>query len=273
MQDVEKVVKPFEDKMLAVLSPAQRGEFQKMHGKEINLRASILVPTIGQFAAARSAAAGDPAALRRSLALMQLEPGTPRIALRLLQKDVVAKDLALTDEQRKNIKEISDEFEKNKTQIGSGYSKEQVRKTRLLLNTAAEKMIDVLSEQQCKRLRQILIQASDGFTLTNSRIPGELQLSAEQSERKRQLQRQWLADDTAIGKETADKAEKRAKAKKLSQELRKNFEALLTPEQHRQFEAIQGKKIDIGDLYPTEPDKNSKPKDSGSAADGGIGTK
>jgi len=252
----------------------------RIHAACIVLSTVLLVgvPTGGNVAAQDqakppSAEADNPAVLDRYLAIKQLEPGTPRTALRVLQKDVVAKDLALTDEQRKNIKEISDEFEKNKTQIGSGYSKEQVRKTRLLLNTAAEKTVDVLSEQQRKRLRQILIQASDGFTLTNSRVPRELLLSAEQFEKVRQLLRQWLANDAAIGKETGDKAEKRAKAQKLSQELRKNFEELLTPEQQQQFEAMQGKKIDIGDLFSTDPEKISKPNDSGSAADGGTGTK
>jgi hypothetical protein len=59
----------------------------------------------------------------------------------------------------------------------------------------------------------------------------------------------------------------------MSQELRKNFEALLTPDQHRQFEAMQGKKIDIGDLFSTELKKNVKPKDSGPAVGDRSGTK
>ena len=86
----------------------------------------------------------------------------------------------------------------------------------------------MLSEQQRKRLRQIFIQVANGYALTKSSIP-ELQLWAEQSKGVRRLQNQWLTDSIAMPKETTDKAERLAKRKKLSQELRKDFEALLTP--------------------------------------------
>jgi hypothetical protein len=59
-------------------------------------------------------------------------------------------------------------------------------------------------------LRQIIIQVSGGFALTVSPIAAELQLSAEQRERVRQLQHQWLVDEIAMSKETTDKAEQRA---------------------------------------------------------------
>jgi BMFP domain-containing protein YqiC len=39
-QDIEKVVQSSDDKMLAVLSPVQRDEFEKMHGKKINITGS-----------------------------------------------------------------------------------------------------------------------------------------------------------------------------------------------------------------------------------------
>ena len=273
-QGAENVVKPFDDNMLAVLSPAQLDKFQKMHGEKINLHGSILVAKIGQFAAARAAAADDLAALRGYPAMEQMKPGEPRSALRLLQKEVVVKDMTLTEAQQTNIKELSDQLDKGLTQIGSGHSEEQVHKMLLLLNATAEKTNGVLSEQQRKRLRQIFIQVSNGYGPDQFSHRWRLQFSAEQSKGMRQIAKAVARRTSmAMRKETADKAEQRAKTKKLSQELRKNFEALLTPEQHRQFEAIQGKKIDISDLSPTESEKNIKPKDSGSAADGGTGTK
>lgn len=230
----------------------------------------LAIALVGALAG-RSTAADEPAAGVSFPARAQLQPGTPQIALRLLQKDVVVKDLALTDGQQKNIKEISDQFAKDLTQLGSGHSEEQIHKSLLLTNATAEKILGALNEQQRARFRQIRIQVSSGFALIHSPIVAELQLSDEQSESVRKLQHQWLVDEIAMRKETTDTAEQRAKGKKMSQELRKSFEALLTPEQQRQFEAMQGKKIDISGLSSTVPEKDAKAKGSGQAS-GGTGT-
>jgi Spy/CpxP family protein refolding chaperone len=177
----------------------------------------------------------------------------------LLRRDVVVKDLELTDDQAAAIKRIAVETSKQLADLH--YSPNEVpteEKMRSLtaLATEAEGKIDaVLSDKQITRLDEIMVQANGVPCIQNRTIADALNINLEQMSKVLKLHLDQLSAKRAAIKDAGgDRKAAHGKIVQIEKDSNEKMLAVLTPEQRTKFEQMQGKKIDLGDPAPVGGD-------------------
>jgi len=174
-------------------------------------------------------------------------------AVQLLLVDKVQADLKLTDEQKKKVAGIHEEFITVRREIIStvpkesgergGKIKELKKKTDATLNEA-------LDETQRGRLKQVVLQVNGAAELEDEAVAAQLKITDEQ---KKKLAEVRKANNKA--RREAMKALEEGvvdgrsqKLLELQQEGDKRLLEVLTPEQQKQFAEMQGEKLEL-DLF------------------------
>jgi Spy/CpxP family protein refolding chaperone len=168
--------------------------------------------------------------------------------LGLLQLDVVAKDLNLSDEQKESIKKIDAEAQKLWADLRGAPPVEQALKSVAAGHEIDRKIYRLLDERQRARIAEIVIQHLGPLALSSPRIVAKLKFTDEQKEKMEDLsKRRNEAIRDAIKDAGGDRDASREKRARVKKEYNEKWEAVLTPEQREQFDKMQGKKLDLGD--------------------------
>lgn len=168
--------------------------------------------------------------------------------IQLLQVDEVQAELKLSAEQKEKANAAHEKFMTARRQVFAEVDKESGErgsKMKELKDKTAEELTNVLDEAQRKRLGEIRLQVNGAAELDNKEIAEQLKITPEQ---EKQLSEIRKANATARREalQALKEGGEGSRSEKLS-ELQtagdKKLLEVLTPEQRKQFEAMQGKKV------------------------------
>lgn len=173
--------------------------------------------------------------------------------LQIVALPEVETDLKLTDEQKTQIADLSDEFDDERRDLGfgggggGGFSPEAQAERAKLNADYAGKLNELLEEPQQKRLQEIYVQVNGTNALLDDAIATALKISDEQKEKFETVrQDQFDAQREAFQDlQGADREEIQARMAELTKARDDAYLAVLTDEQKTQFEGMKGEKLEI----------------------------
>ncbi|HZZ27081.1 MAG TPA: hypothetical protein VFE46_03665 [Pirellulales bacterium] len=189
----------------------------------------------------------------------------------LLQIEAVQKELKLTDEQKSQATKVNESLTSGRRQIFSENAKDSKERQPKLaelnkkLDAEVEQMLD---DSQKKRLKEILLQVNGGAELQKEEIQKALNLTDDQKTKLAEVQK----ENTKARRDALAQVEGSARTTKEAELYREGNQKLLsvlTPAQNKQFEQMQGEKIDV-DLTQPAP-AGGKSGGKGKSADGAKG--
>jgi Spy/CpxP family protein refolding chaperone len=152
----------------------------------------------------------------------------------LVANEAVAADLKLTDEQKEKVKALP------RVDFASfrDLSREEAAKKMEESREASKKAVDeILNADQKKRLAEISLQARGTRALSDAEIAKALALTEEQTKKIKEL-------DEA----PRERPQQGADFAKIQEERTAKYMAVLTEEQKKKFEEMQGAKFDTSKL-------------------------
>jgi hypothetical protein len=165
---------------------------------------------------------------------------------RLLAIDTVQTELKLSDDQKKKAGEINETLTKARRELFQKVAKdsrERTEKVAELDKNADASVKELLSDEQEKRLGELLLQVNGASELMKKDVADALHITEEQHKKLAEANRA----NAKARKEALENFEgdRQAKTAELKQEEDKKLLAVLTDEQKKKFEEMQGKKIAI----------------------------
>jgi hypothetical protein len=174
-----------------------------------------------------------------------VRPGSVTSA-RLLAVDAVQTELKLTDEQKKKASGINETLTTGRRELFKKVAKdsrERTDKVAELDKNADTSVKELLSDEQEKRLAELLLQVNGSSELLKKDVADALQITEEQHKKLAEANRaNAKARKAALENFEGDR---QAKTAELKQEEDNKLLAVLTDEQKKKFDAMQGKKIAI----------------------------
>ena len=170
--------------------------------------------------------------------------------IQLLKLDEVQADLKLTDDQKKNVAAEQETFMKSRREIFGAADKdsgERGPKMKELNDTTSKALASVLDEGQQKRLKEIVLQVNGAAELDNEELAAELKITPEQNKQLAEIRKANAKARRDALKVLADggAGNRNEIIAKLQVEGDAKLLAVLTDEQRSQFEAKQGKKLEL----------------------------
>ena len=170
--------------------------------------------------------------------------------VQLLQVEKVQGELKLTDEQKKSIAAVHEEFMAGRRETFAAVEKESGErgpKMKELKEKIAARVGEVLDDAQRQRLKEIVLQVNGASELEDKAVAEALKITDEQ---KKQLAEVRKANSKARREalkalEEGGEGSRGEILTKLQQEGDKKLLDVLTTEQQKQFAAMQGKKVEL----------------------------
>ena len=188
-------------------------------------------------------------AQRRSMG--GLRPGSV-LQSRLLMMEEVQTELKLTDEQKSQAAEINEKLTVGRHDLFAKVTKESGERAGhvdKLEKQARESIAKLLDDAQEKRLKELLLQVNGASELTNKEVSAALQITKDQQKKLAAIRRENAkARQKALASFDGDRM---AKSLKLQREADAKLLKVLTDDQRKQFEKMQGKKLAI-EIFPSE---------------------
>ncbi len=177
----------------------------------------------------------------------------------LLRSDEVQQELNLNDEQKTELQDLTLQLQQEAFEILSGLQdltpEEQQEMMGEISEMIAEKGQEVkakvdalLNKEQLARLDELSLQARGAQALEDESVLSALQVSDEQKEKLAEIRDKGMeAIEKALGnlQGGGGQRELRAKMRELRDELNEKAMAVLTPEQKKQLEKMQGEKFEF----------------------------
>lgn len=171
-------------------------------------------------------------------------------SIQLLQVAEVQEELKLSAEQKQKADAAHDEFMSARRQIFAEVDKESGErgsKMKELKEKTAENLAKVLDDAQRKRMGEISLQVNGASELDNKEIAEELKITPEQ---KKQLAEVRKANAKARREalkalEEGGEGSRSEKLSELQADGDKKLLEVLTAEQRKQFEEMQGVKVKL----------------------------
>jgi hypothetical protein len=165
---------------------------------------------------------------------------------RLLAIDTVQTELKLSDNQKKKAGEINETLTKARRELFQKVAKEsreRAEKVAELDSSADASVKELLSDEQEKRLGELLLQVNGASELLKKDVADALHITEAQNKKLTEANRA----NAKARKEALENFEgdRQAKTAELKQEEDKKLLAILTDEQKKKFDEMQGKKIEI----------------------------
>lgn len=173
-------------------------------------------------------------------------------AAQLLQLESVQKELKLTDEQKGKAAAINESVISARRQLFANTAKdsnERGPKVAELNKNTDNDLKKTLDEGQWKRLREIVLQVNDGAELDKEDVQQALKINDEQKTKLADIRKQ----NAAARREALAQLQGEARATKeaeLYREGNKKLLEVLSPEQKKQFEDMQGAKFKLDLTQP-----------------------
>ena len=169
----------------------------------------------------------------------------------LLQLPEVQEELKLTADQKASAAATLEKLAAGRSEVIANVPKEGGQrgpKIKELAQQASVAIEAILDDAQQARLHELVLQVNGPNELESEEVQTALGLSEDQKKKLSQISRENAKTrrDT-MANFVGDRWEK---SKELEKEANQKLLDVLTPEQQKQFEAMQGKRISI-DLYQT----------------------
>ena len=177
----------------------------------------------------------------------------------LLMSEQVQKELELADEQKAEIKKISDEMRESARASFQGLrdlGEEERRAKFAEMREKAEasraevqkKVDEILLPEQRERLSQISLQVQGDAAVTSDEVAGKIGLSDEQKQKieaVRDAAREKMRAAFGQRGEGGDGANRREEMTKLRADTQAQVEAILTDEQKQKLTELKGKPFEL----------------------------
>ena len=166
-------------------------------------------------------------------------PGFGGGTLSLLGQESVQKELKLSDEQIKKVKELAEKQGGGRPDF-QGLSREEITKKMAERRKAQDEAVaKILDAKQLKRTKQLTLQRQGTRALSDPEVAAALKLSDDQKEKLKDIQTK--AREAAGGSPRGDRSEeaqkKRAEARKATEE---KIMGVLTADQKTKLKELQG---------------------------------
>ncbi len=188
-------------------------------------------------------------AQRRSMG--GLRPGSV-LPSRLLMMEEVQTELKMTDEQKSQTAEINEKFTVGRHDLFAKVTKEsgeRAGRVDELEKQARESIAKLLDVAQEKRLKELLLQVNGAVELSNKEVSEALQITKDQQKKLAEIRRESAKTrQKALANFDGDRM---AKSLDLHRKADAKLLRVLTDDQRKQFEKMQGKKLAI-EIFPSE---------------------
>lgn len=155
----------------------------------------------------------------------------------LLTQKSVQDELKLSEEQVKQVKEFQEKQRADRPNF-QGLEREEIQKKLAERRKAeSEAIAKILKPEQVKRARQIALQQQGARALNNEEVAKALNVTDEQKEKIRDIQRKSFEEMRGIGRGE----EARTKIQELVKATNEKVLGVLTAEQKTKFKEMQGK--------------------------------
>jgi Spy/CpxP family protein refolding chaperone len=170
--------------------------------------------------------------------------------VQLASADEVQAALNLNDEQKGKIEEIRDQLREDLSDLrggGGGDFRANMEERQKLNQEADAKLVELLDENQQKRLMGIVIQVNGASALLDDAIAKELSVTEDQKSQLSEVRdsNREAAMEAFQDSEDLSGEERMAKFRELRTEGDKKLLAVLTTDQQSQFEALKGEPVEI----------------------------
>jgi Spy/CpxP family protein refolding chaperone len=171
-------------------------------------------------------------------------------AVELLQLEEVKAELKLTDEQKTKVGELHDEYMTGRRQIFAEVDKESGErgpKMKELREKTAAALAETLDASQQKRLREIVLQVNGAAELENKEVAAALNLTDDQKKKIADVSKanaKGRREALRVLREGGE-GSRTEKLAKLQAEGDAKLLEVLTAEQRKQFESMQGAKLEL----------------------------
>jgi Spy/CpxP family protein refolding chaperone len=166
----------------------------------------------------------------------------------LAQLDEVAKDLKLTDDQKKKVVELDDKLNEERRALWEEAAGDfdSIREPMNKLNAEiATDLAKELDDAQKTRLAQIYVQANGPAALFDPTVAGELKITDEQSQKLLDLRNANRTAFQDVDWQNISPEEAEKEIDTMIDTQNKEYAAILTEEQRAAFEKMQGEKLEI----------------------------
>ena len=174
-----------------------------------------------------------------------LRPGNVSPA-RLLTIDAVQTELKLTEQQKSKAAAINEKLTVGRHELFAEVKKDtgkRAPKVAELERQAQASIVELLDDAQEKRLKELLLQVNGASELSKNEVRDALSITEDQEKKLDEVRR---ANAKARREALADfDGDRMAKILELQREADAKLLDVLTDEQRKQFEAMQGEKITI----------------------------
>jgi hypothetical protein len=169
----------------------------------------------------------------------------------LVQIQQVQQELELNDDQKKQVREISEKVREASPRRAQGATGEGDRAQRrdqmqMVSRVVAEqekKLDEVLNEDQRKRLEEISLQLTGVRALSRDEVAGKLNLSDQQKEKLQSMLREQRGQ---AGRGEGQQRPNLAAMRERRQQTEQQMLEVLTEEQKQKWEELKGKPFQFG---------------------------
>jgi Spy/CpxP family protein refolding chaperone len=180
----------------------------------------------------------------------------------LLLREEVQKELGLTPEQIKQVKDINDEiragldqeFVKLSTLTGRDRDRKKQELGTRIKERARSSVKKIITPEQHRRLDEIALQAAGVQGFKEERVETELALTREQKAQIQNLMQEGIMEIQQFFKNTLEEYEKSQKrAAEIRDQTYDKALAVLTPDQRKKWEEMQGKPFEFRIIEQRRP--------------------
>jgi hypothetical protein len=180
----------------------------------------------------------------------KLVPEEGATEVMLLLQPAVCEDLKLSEDERDKIHKFASAQWKKAQELSKLDEKARDREFAEMTKQNERFIAETLTDQQQKRLDEILLQVAGLLWVTRPEIAQKLDLSAEQKQRAAQFQKEARQEMEELIHSTSD-AEKEEELAELRQTSRQRLQTLLTDKQKSKWKEMSGEPLK-GKLYFAE---------------------
>jgi Spy/CpxP family protein refolding chaperone len=159
----------------------------------------------------------------------------------LLTQESVQKELKLSDDQLKKVKDLGEKMREARGKLRD-LDREEARKKMQELTKENEKALaDILSKDQGKRLKEISLQLQGGRAFANAAVAKELNITDEQKKQIQDINTKSREEIMNIFQGEGSREEKTKKMAEHTKAVQEKLMKVLTDEQKKKWKDMTGK--------------------------------
>jgi Spy/CpxP family protein refolding chaperone len=159
----------------------------------------------------------------------------------LLTQESVQKELKLSDDQVKKIKDVGEKSREAFGKLRDLDREERTKKMQEINKETTKALSTILSKDQAKRLKEISLQRLGARAFSNAEVAKELNITDEQKKQIQDINAATREEMTKIRQGEGSREEKAKKVAEYTKTVQAKLMKVLTDEQQKKWKTMTGK--------------------------------